>query len=45
MQWLVRVLKDREGKGSNAVGGKGFCTHKEKLILATDPELNCLACR
>ena len=25
--------------------GRGFCTHKEKLIYTKDHELNCLACR
>ena len=36
---------DLEGSGSNPVGGKVFGTHKDKLIWATDPNVNCLACR
>ena len=42
---LVRVAIDREVSGSNPGWFKLFCTHKEKLIYATAPELNWLACR
>ena len=39
------MVMDREVSGSNPVGVKVFCTHKEKLSWTKDHELNSLACR
>ena len=41
----MRVAVDEEVSGSILARGKAFCSHKEKLIWTTAPEINYLACR